>query len=105
MMLFVIVTVYDDPYLVAVLRESVMVQTVYPLLEIQTLPIKDGHLICRCKQGVIYVATSEHVYCIYSVPRERQIRILLEQKQFQLALKLTVCIYYCSLLLLGVWKF
>lgn len=69
-----------------------MVQTVEPMLNIQTLPIKDGHVICRCKQGIIYIATSEHVYCIQSVPRERQIRILLEQKQFQLASKLTVCI-------------
>ncbi|XP_075223274.1 vacuolar protein sorting 39 [Lycorma delicatula] len=84
-----IAMVYDDPYLIAVLRDTVMVQTVDPMLEIQTLPIKDGHVICRCKQGVIYVATFEHVYCISSVPREHQIRILLEQKQFQLALKLT----------------
>lgn len=79
---------YDEPYLLSLLPESVEVQTVEPQEMIQSLPLK-ARIACRCKQGVVYVASSEHVWCIQSVPISRQIHVLLEEKQFQLALKLT----------------
>ncbi|XP_039293207.1 vam6/Vps39-like protein [Nilaparvata lugens] len=80
---------YDDPYLLALLPTSVQVQTFEPVMNVQTLPVSGCTVIRRCKQGVVYVASLDHVWCLQSVPREKQIHVLLERKQFQLALKLT----------------
>ncbi|RZF37701.1 hypothetical protein LSTR_LSTR003112 [Laodelphax striatellus] len=80
---------YDDPYLLALLPNGVQVQTFEPVMNVQTLPVKGCTVIRRCKQGVVYVASVDHVWCLQSVPREKQIHVLLERKQFQLALKLT----------------
>ena len=60
-------------------------------MHIQTIPdLNKARLIHRCKQGKIYVASISQVWCISAVDYAQQIRILLEQSQFQLALDLTV---------------
>uniref|UniRef100_A0A1B6MRH7 CNH domain-containing protein n=1 Tax=Graphocephala atropunctata TaxID=36148 RepID=A0A1B6MRH7_9HEMI len=79
---------YDEPYLLALLPESIEVRTVEPHLLIQSLPLK-ARLACYCKQGLVYVASTEHVWCVQSLPVIKQIHVLLEEKQFQLAVKLT----------------
>lgn len=84
-----LLTVYDEPYLLALLPESIEVRTVEPQLMIQSLPLK-ARLVCYCKQGLVYVASTEHVWCVQSLPVSKQIHVLLEQKQFQLAVKLAV---------------
>lgn len=89
-----LISVYDEPYLLALLPESIEVRTVDPHLLIQSLPVK-ARLACGSKQGLVYVASSEHVWCVQSQPVSLQIRVLLEQKQFQLAVKLTVS-YFLS---------
>ncbi|XP_067011579.1 vam6/Vps39-like protein [Anabrus simplex] len=81
---------YDEPYLVAILSDCVEIRTIEPQLFVQTLPVPKPRLVCRCeRQGRVYVASATHVWCLQSVPLDRQIHVLLQERQFQLALKLT----------------
>lgn len=88
------VTAWDDPYLLGIVHDTLEVYTLEGSLHIQTLPeLNKARLLCRCKQGRVYVASISHVWCVSSVDVEQQIRRLLEQNQFQLALKLTSLSY------------
>lgn len=51
-----------------------------------------------CQNGLIYVSSALDVWCLKAVPFARQIKRLLEDKDFQLALKLAVSyqLYLCS---------
>ncbi|XP_021925898.1 vam6/Vps39-like protein isoform X1 [Zootermopsis nevadensis] len=80
---------YDEPYLLALLADCVEIRTVEPCLFIQSVTVPKPRLVVRCRQGLVYVASVSHVWCLQAVPLARQIHILLEDKQFQLALKLT----------------
>ncbi|XP_015109474.1 vam6/Vps39-like protein [Diachasma alloeum] len=84
------VTAWDDPYLLGIVHDTLEVYTLEGSLHIQTLQdLNKSRLLCRCKQGRVYVASISQVWCVSSVDVELQIRKLLEQNQFQLALKLT----------------
>jgi hypothetical protein len=83
---------YDEPYLLALLTDGIEIRTVEPRLFVQSVTVPKPRLVVRCHQGLVYVASVGHVWCLQAVPLARQIRVLLEDKQFQLALKLTVCI-------------
>jgi hypothetical protein len=83
---------YDEPYLLALLTDCIEIRTVEPCLFIQSVTVPKPRLVVRCRQGLVYVASVGHVWCLQAVPFARQIHVLLEDKQFQLALKLTVCI-------------
>lgn len=80
--------VYDEPYLVALLPESIEIRTVEPSLIVQTHPLEDPKIIIRCKSGLLYAASNTSVWCLQNVAWTRQTHFLLEQKQFQLALKI-----------------
>ncbi|KAH0553998.1 vam6/Vps39-like protein [Cotesia glomerata] len=83
-------TVWDDPYLLGIVHDTLEVYTLEGSLHIQTLTdFNKARLLCRCKQGRVYIASISQVWCVSSVDVELQIRKLLEQNQFQLALKLT----------------
>jgi hypothetical protein len=82
---------YDEPYLLALLSDCVEIRTVEPCLFIQSVPLPKPRLVFRCHQGLVYVASTDYVWCLQAVPLTQQIHILLEDKQFQLALRLTVC--------------
>ncbi|XP_074111680.1 vacuolar protein sorting 39 [Cotesia typhae] len=85
-----IATVWDDPYLLGIVHDTLEVYTLDGSLHIQTLmDFNKARLLCRCKQGRVYIASISQVWCVSSVDVELQIRKLLEQNQFQLALKLT----------------
>ncbi|KAK7104918.1 vam6/Vps39-like protein [Littorina saxatilis] len=75
------------PYLVAVLPKFVEVRTIDPKLMIQNLQLPKARLICQ-GSGVIYVASQSNLWRLQSVPASQQIRDLLQNKQFELALKL-----------------
>jgi hypothetical protein len=83
---------YDEPYLLALLTDCIEIRTVEPCLFIQSMTVPKPRLVVRCRQGLVYVASVDHVWRLQAVPLARQIHVLLEDKQFQLALKLTVCI-------------
>lgn len=87
---FFFVLVYDDPYLIALLPESLQVRTIDPNLFIQVLSVSKVKLIVGNKQGLLYLASQNNVWCLESVPISQQIKTLLEKKQFQLALRLAV---------------
>jgi len=80
---------YDEPYLLALLADCVEIRTVEPCLFIQSVPLPKPRLVFRCHQGLVYVASIDYVWCLQAVPLTQQIHILLEDKQFQLALRLT----------------
>ncbi|KAJ8895019.1 hypothetical protein PR048_000328, partial [Dryococelus australis] len=80
---------YDEPYLVGVLPEGVEVRTIEPNLMIQCLAVNKVRLAYCARQGLLYLASTGQVWCLRAQPLSRQIHTLLEEKQFQLALKLT----------------
>jgi hypothetical protein len=83
--------VYDDPYLVAILNDCAEVRTIEPSLKVQSLPLSRGaKFVVRCRQGQLYAASQTEVWSLQGVPLAQQIHRLLEDKQFELALKLTV---------------
>lgn len=80
----------DDPYLLGIVHDSLEVYTLECCQHIQTLPeLNKARFIYRCKQGRVYVASISQVWCVNAVDLAQQIRTLLENNQFQLALKLT----------------
>ncbi|XP_046488344.1 vam6/Vps39-like protein isoform X1 [Neodiprion pinetum] len=83
-------TAWDDPFLMGIINDTLEVYTLEGCLHIQTIPeLNKARLLCRCRKGLVYVASVSQVWCINAVEVTHQIRTLLEQNQFQLALKLT----------------
>ncbi|XP_015183696.1 PREDICTED: vam6/Vps39-like protein [Polistes dominula] len=81
---------WDDPYLLGIVHDRLEVYTLEGCLHIQTIKdLNKARLICRCRQGKVFVASMSSVWCVRAVDVTQQIRTLLEQNQFQLALKLT----------------
>ncbi|KAF2900283.1 hypothetical protein ILUMI_05905 [Ignelater luminosus] len=82
---------WDEPYTLGVLPESVEVQTLDPGGSVQTLEnLPKARLITRCRQGLLYVASVSQVWCLHAVEISKQREMLLKDKQFQLALTLTM---------------
>lgn len=91
LILYFKISAWDDPYLLGIVNNSLEIYTVEDCLHIQVIPeLNKARLIFKCQQGKIYVASTSQVWCIRAVDQMQQIRNLLEQNQFQLALKLTV---------------
>ncbi|KAG7199401.1 hypothetical protein KM043_014032 [Ampulex compressa] len=81
---------WDDPYLLGIVHDRLEVYTLEGCSHIQTIKdLNKARLIYRCKQGKVFVASISHIWCVSAVDVTHQIRTLLEQNQFQLALKLT----------------
>jgi hypothetical protein len=82
---------WDEPYALGVLPECIEVQTLEPSGLVQTLPdLSKVRFIITCQQGLLYAASVSQIWCICAVDVARQRKVLLDSKQFQLALKLTV---------------
>lgn len=62
---------------------------------VQTLiDLPKVRFIVNCQQGLLYAASLSQVWCIQTVDVAKQRKVLLDSKQFQLALKLTViCVF------------
>ncbi|XP_031839789.1 vacuolar protein sorting 39 [Nomia melanderi] len=81
---------WDDPYLLGIVHDRLEVYTIEDCVHIQTIKdLNKARLIYRCKQGKVFVASISHIWCVRAVDVSLQIRTLLQQEQFQLALKLT----------------
>ncbi|XP_076171948.1 vacuolar protein sorting 39 isoform X2 [Ptiloglossa arizonensis] len=81
---------WDEPYLVGIVHDRLEVYAIEGCIHIQTIEdLNKARLIYRCKQGKIFLASISRIWRIRAVDVTLQIRILLEQNQFQLALKLT----------------
>ncbi|XP_032663758.1 vam6/Vps39-like protein isoform X1 [Odontomachus brunneus] len=84
------VIAWDEPYLLGIVHDKLEVYTLEGCLHIQTIKdLNKARLIFRCKQGKVFVASISQIWCIKAIDVTLQIRTLLEQNQFQLALKLT----------------
>ncbi|XP_003707577.1 vacuolar protein sorting 39 isoform X2 [Megachile rotundata] len=81
---------WDDPYLLGIVHDKLEIYTTEGCIHIQTIKdLNKARLIYRCKQGKVFVASISHIWCVKAIDVTHQIRTLLEQAQFQLALKLT----------------
>ncbi|XP_066588589.1 vam6/Vps39-like protein [Prorops nasuta] len=82
--------VWDEPYLVGIVHDKLEVNTLEGCKHIQTLQnFNKARLIVKSKQGKIYVASTGNVWSVNAIDIVHQIRTLLEQHQYQLALRLT----------------
>ncbi|KAG6441076.1 hypothetical protein O3G_MSEX001642 [Manduca sexta] len=85
-----IAVVWDQPFVLGLLQDQIVVQTVEPALFIQTLvDLNKARLMYRCKRGLIFVASVGQVWCLSSVDVTKQRQQLLKDKQFQIAIDLT----------------
>ncbi|CAH0560450.1 unnamed protein product [Brassicogethes aeneus] len=82
---------WDEPYALGVFSDSLEVQTLEPNGLIQSFPdLQKVRFLVPCKQGLLYAASISQIWCIQAVDVAKQRRVLLESKQFQLALNLTL---------------
>lgn len=78
---------YDPPYLIGILPKAIEIRTVEPLLMIQSIDLQKARYICQ-GNGLLYIASSNHVWRMNTMPIANQIRQLLQIKEFELALRL-----------------
>ncbi|XP_028037182.1 vam6/Vps39-like protein [Bombyx mandarina] len=82
--------VWDQPFVLGLLQDQVVVQTVEPAFYIQSLSeLNKARLMYRCKRGLIFVASVGQVWCLSLVDITKQRQQLLKDKQFQIAIELT----------------
>lgn len=85
---------YDEPYLIASIGDKLYVQTLEPCENSVARQVISGTSkimnLFTCQNGLIYASSALDVWCLKAVPFARQIKRLLEDKDFQLALKLAV---------------
>uniref|UniRef100_A0A8D8SG64 Vam6/Vps39-like protein n=1 Tax=Cacopsylla melanoneura TaxID=428564 RepID=A0A8D8SG64_9HEMI len=81
---------YDEPYFIGLLSDQVQVRTLKPTLLIQNIPdISMAKHIIRVKPGFLFAASGSQIWALQASPRASQVSVLLEQRQFQLALILS----------------
>jgi len=86
--------VYDEPYLIASIGDKLYVQTIEPgensvARQVISTTSKTMNMF-SCQNGLIYASSALDVCCLKAVPFARQIKRLLDDKDFKLALKLAV---------------
>ncbi|KAL1456228.1 hypothetical protein WDU94_000973 [Cyamophila willieti] len=80
--------IYDDPYFIGLLNDTIQIRTLKPCLLIQDITtISKARFITRVKSGLMYVASGTQIWSIQASSRVKQVSVLLEKQQFQLALK------------------
>ncbi|XP_006825770.1 vam6/Vps39-like protein [Saccoglossus kowalevskii] len=82
-----IIIEYDAPYMIAVLPRYVEIRTIEPRLLVQSIDLQKPRFI-TLGSGHVYIASSHFVWRLVPVPITVQIRELLQDKQFELALHL-----------------
>ncbi|XP_050430213.1 vam6/Vps39-like protein isoform X2 [Adelges cooleyi] len=86
------IILYDEPYLIASIGDKLNVQTIEPgessvVRQLISTTSKTLNMF-TCQSGLIYASSALDVWCLKAVPFAKQIKRLLEDKNFQLALKL-----------------
>ncbi|KAJ8942577.1 hypothetical protein NQ318_010385 [Aromia moschata] len=81
---------WDEPYALGVLTDSIEVLTLEPNGLVQTLTdMPKVRFIVTAQQGLLFAASVSHIWSIQAVDVGKQRKVLVDGKQFQLALKLT----------------
>uniref|UniRef100_A0A182JZ75 CNH domain-containing protein n=1 Tax=Anopheles christyi TaxID=43041 RepID=A0A182JZ75_9DIPT len=86
--------VWDDPFAVGLINDAIEVRVFDNVQDkgtlIQSIPqLHKARFLVRGKQGLLYVASVSHLWCIQAVDISKQREHLLQEENFQLALKLT----------------
>jgi hypothetical protein len=86
----------DNPYLLSVQANGVEIKTNEPRISIQTIELPKPKLICECntgdlegrpaRPGLLYIASSSHIWCLRMVSIDAQIDQLKRDKQYELAI-------------------
>ncbi|XP_037097091.1 vam6/Vps39-like protein isoform X2 [Syngnathus acus] len=81
---------HQPPYIIAVLPRHVEIRTLEPRLLVQSVELQRPRFITSAGPNVVYVASNHFVWRLVPVSIATQIRQLLEDKQFELALQLAM---------------
>ncbi|XP_056111844.1 vam6/Vps39-like protein isoform X1 [Rhinichthys klamathensis goyatoka] len=79
---------HQPPYIIAVLPRYVEIRTLEPRLLVQSVELQRPRFITSAGSNVVYVASNHFVWRLVPVSIASQIRQLLQDKQFELALQL-----------------
>ncbi|XP_035388634.1 vam6/Vps39-like protein isoform X2 [Electrophorus electricus] len=81
---------HQPPYIIAVLPRYVEIRTFEPRLLVQSVELQRPRFITSAGPNVVYVASNHFVWRLVPVSIASQIRQLLQDKQFELALQLAM---------------
>ncbi|KAJ4921085.1 hypothetical protein JOQ06_021932 [Pogonophryne albipinna] len=81
---------HQPPYIIAVLPRYVEIRTFEPRLLVQSVELQRPRFITSAGQNIVYVASNHFVWRLVPVSIAIQIRQLLQDKQFELALQLAM---------------
>lgn len=79
---------HQPPYIIAVLPRCVEIRTFEPRLLVQSVELQRPRFITSAGPNIVYVASNHFVWRLVPVSIASQIRQLLQDKQFELALQL-----------------
>ncbi|XP_058847250.1 vam6/Vps39-like protein isoform X1 [Acipenser ruthenus] len=79
---------HQPPYIIAVLPRYVEIRTFEPRLLVQSVELQRPRFISSAGPNIVYVASNHFVWRLVPVSIATQIRQLLQDKQFELALQL-----------------
>lgn len=79
---------HQPPYIIAVLPRYVEIRTFEPRLLVQSVELQRPRFITSAGPNIVYVASNHFVWRLVPVSMATQIRQLLQDKQFELALQL-----------------
>ncbi|XP_065123366.1 vam6/Vps39-like protein [Paramisgurnus dabryanus] len=79
---------HQPPYIIAVLPRYVEIRTLEPRLLVQSVELQRPRFITSAGSNIVYVASNHFVWRLVPVSIASQIRQLLQDKQFELALQL-----------------
>ncbi|XP_059376856.1 vam6/Vps39-like protein isoform X2 [Carassius carassius] len=79
---------HQPPYIIAVLPRNVEIRTLEPRLLVQSIELQRPRFITSAGSNVVYVASNHFVWRLVPISIASQIRQLLQDKQFELALQL-----------------
>uniref|UniRef100_A0A672RE68 Vam6/Vps39-like protein n=1 Tax=Sinocyclocheilus grahami TaxID=75366 RepID=A0A672RE68_SINGR len=81
---------HQPPYIIAVLPRYVEIRTLEPRLLVQSVELQRPRFITSAGSNVVYVASNHFVWRLVPISIASQIRQLLQDKQFELALQLAI---------------
>ncbi|KAJ8401124.1 hypothetical protein AAFF_G00387060 [Aldrovandia affinis] len=79
---------HQPPYIIAVLPRYVEIRTFEPRLLVQSVELQRPRFVTSAGPNIVYVASNHFVWRLVPVSIATQIRQLLQDKQFELALQL-----------------
>uniref|UniRef100_A0A8C1L0T5 VPS39 subunit of HOPS complex n=1 Tax=Cyprinus carpio TaxID=7962 RepID=A0A8C1L0T5_CYPCA len=79
---------HQPPYIIAVLPRYVEIRTLEPRLLVQSIELQRPRFLTSAGSNVVYVASNHFVWRLVPISIASQIRQLLQDKQFELALQL-----------------